>query len=337
MENTKVLMSGRFRSYVLSIVVLCVLVLFLFMSGSCASVNNTPTSRKISVVFDTDIGDDIDDTWALALLLQSPQFDVKLITTAVGDTTTKAKIVAKMLETAGRTDIPIGIGPATSTTPLSQKKWVKDYQLSNYPGTIYQDGAKALVDTIMNSKKRLKLIAVGPLPTVAAALKREPRIAQRVDFVGMHGSIRRGYRGKKGADPEYNVKKDVKASKDVFTASWPMTITPLDTCGIVKLKGERYQKVFNSELPVTKALIEGYRIWAKAKGRPANKESSVLFDTVAIYLAMSTDLLVMETLPIGVTDKGVTVIDENAKKMSCATEWKDLDAFEDFLVERLTK
>jgi inosine-uridine nucleoside N-ribohydrolase len=337
MKNTEVLMSKRFRSYVLSILVLFVLVLFLFMSGSCASVNNTHSSGKIPVVFDTDIGDDIDDTWALALLLRSPEFDVKLITTAVGDTTTKAKVVAKMLQIAGRTDIPIGIGPATSTTPLSQKEWVKDYKLSKYPGTVYQDGAKALVDTIMNSKQRLKLIAVGPLPTVAAALKREPRIAQKVDFVGMHGSIRKGYNGKNRPDPEYNVVKYVKASQDVFTADWPMTITPLDTCGIVRLKGQKYQRVFNSKLPVTKALIEGYQIWAKNGRYDANKESSVLFDTVAIYLAMSKNFLVMETLPIKVTDNGMTVIEENAKKMNCATEWRYLDEFEDFLVERLTK
>jgi hypothetical protein len=44
----------------------------------------------------------------------------------------------------------------------------------------------------------------------------------------------------------------------------------------------------------------------------------------------------MEQLGIRVTDEGYTVIDETAKKMSVATEWKDLAAFEDFLVERLT-
>src|SRR3972149_7582281 len=66
--------------------------------------------EKIPVILDTDICDDIDDTWALALLLQSPEFDIKLITTAVGDTSAKTKVVAKFLQTTGRTDIPIGTG-----------------------------------------------------------------------------------------------------------------------------------------------------------------------------------------------------------------------------------
>jgi len=45
----------------------------------------------------------------------------------------------------------------------------------------------------------------------------------------------------------------------------------------------------------------------------------------------------MERLGIRVTDDGYTRIDENAKVINCATEWKDLSAFEDFLVDRLIK
>jgi hypothetical protein len=44
----------------------------------------------------------------------------------------------------------------------------------------------------------------------------------------------------------------------------------------------------------------------------------------------------MEDLGIRVTDDGRTVIDEKAKKINCATKWKNLDAFENLLVERLT-
>ena len=49
---------------------------------------------KIPVIFDTDIGDDIDDTWALVMLLKSPNLDVRLITTDYGNTVYRAKIVS---------------------------------------------------------------------------------------------------------------------------------------------------------------------------------------------------------------------------------------------------
>jgi len=66
--------------------------------------------KKIPVILDTDIGFDIDDLWALVMILKSPELDIKLITTDTGDTYYRAKLVAKTLEIANRTDIPIGVG-----------------------------------------------------------------------------------------------------------------------------------------------------------------------------------------------------------------------------------
>jgi YHS domain-containing protein len=61
-----------------------------------------------------------------------------------------------------------------------------------------------------------------------------------------------------------------------------------------------------------------------------------LFDTVAVYLGLSSDYLEMENLGIRVTDRGMTEIDDTANKVNCATKWKDMNAYEDFLVARLT-
>src|SRR6187455_2745598 len=118
-------------------------------------ITNTPLT-KIPVILDTDIGSDIDDTWALIMMLNSPELDVKLIVTAHRDTTYRAKIVAKLLETAGRTDIPIAIGIQTPEWEgLAQASWVTDYELEAYPGTLYRDGISALIDTIMNSDEQV--------------------------------------------------------------------------------------------------------------------------------------------------------------------------------------
>ncbi len=333
-----------------------VLVLFMVAIIGCISnINlNSSEKKKIPVIFDTDICDDIDDTWALALLVQSPEFDIKLITTAVGNTESKARTVAKFLQTVGRTDIPVGIGVQQHKRSHRQDAWAKDYDLSKYPGKIYKDGVQALIDTIMKSRQPIKLIATGPLPNIAAALEREPRIANKAEFVGMHGSVRLGYEGRPEPSAEYNVVAYVKEAQKVFTAPWDMTITPLDTCGIVHLDGLKYQKVLKRKSLLTDALIENYRAWqrqgvlnenkdlsdqeaAKKADEKVNSSSTTLFDTVAIYLAMSTDLLKKEKLGIKVTNNGFTRIDEKAKIINCATEWKDLGAFEDFLVNRLTK
>jgi inosine-uridine nucleoside N-ribohydrolase len=293
-------------------------------------------NRKIPVILDTDIGDDIDDTWALALLLKSPELDVKLVTTDHGNTLYRAKIAARMLEVGRRTDVPIGIGVRLSDSEGAQAPWVADYDLSKYPGKVYQDGVQALIDTIMKSAGPITLICIGPVPNVKAALEREPRIASRARFVGMHGSVRRGYDGKAGPEAEYNLKENAPACRAAFTAPWDITITPLDTCGVVRLDGAEYSTVRHSNDPLARAVIENYRIWSRKNPDRAKSGSSILFDTVAVYLAISQEMVVMEDLGIRVTDDGRTVIDPKAKILHCAMEWKNLPAFRQFLVRRLT-
>jgi inosine-uridine nucleoside N-ribohydrolase len=293
------------------------------------------------VIYDSDIGDDIDDTWALVLLLNCPELDVKLVVGDQGKSEYRAKLFAKLLETAGRTDIPIGVGLDVNAKGTgNQRDWVADYDLQSYPGKVLDDGVQAIIDTIMNSPEPITVIAVGPLPNIRAALEREPRITEKARFVGMHGSVRKGYGGSAKISAEYNVRADSKACQVTLSAPWDVTITPLDTCGLVHLQGEKYAAVRDCEKPLIKALVQNYRIWAKNNKRydpkRADTASSTLFDTVAVYLAFSQQLCKMETLPIRVTDDGKTVIDQGAKKMQVATEWKNMGRFEDLLVERLT-
>ena len=154
------------------------------------------SAAKIPVIYDSDIGDDIDDTWALCMLLKSPEIDLKLVVGDMGKTEYRAKLFAKLLETAQRTDVPIGIGlDANVQGTGDQQAWVEDYDLQSYPGTIHEDGVQAIIDTIMNSPVPITVLAVGPLPNIREALKREPRIAEKARFVGMHGSVRKGYGG----------------------------------------------------------------------------------------------------------------------------------------------
>lgn len=295
--------------------------------------------QKIPVILDTDIGGDIDDTWALAFLLKCPELDLKMVVTDTGDTVYRAKIAAKLLEVAKRTDVDVAIGIRQKPHAAPQAPWVADYDLTKYPGKVHEDGVTALVDAIMASPQPITLICIGPVPNIKAALEKQPEIAKKARFVGMHGSIRKGYNGGPQPQAEYNVKYDPKACQAVFTAAWPMTITPLDTCGIVRLKGEKYRKVAESTDPIARAVIENYRIWWKAHNpdKPEKIDaSSTLYDTVAVYLAFSTELLNMERLNIRVTDDGFTREDPQGKAMDCALSWKDLGAFEDLLVARLT-
>ncbi len=297
--------------------------------------------RRIPVILDSDIGDDIDDTWALLMLLRSPQFDVKLVLSDFGNAIYRCRLFAKLLELTGHTHIPVGVGLDADDNAGLQSEWIGDYRLEDYPGKVYRDGVQALIDTTRQSPEPVTLLCIGPVPNIAEALRREPSIAYNARFVGMHGSIYKGYDGAPTPAAEWNVKSNPAALQQVFAAPWDCTITPLDTCGIVTVSGENYQRIYRSEDPWLKALVENYRLWLPLApfikpGTDLGLISTTLFDTVAVHAAWSQEFLVMVDLPLRVTDDGYTVVDSrNGRNVHCATKWRDIQAFEDRLTDTL--
>lgn len=291
---------------------------------------------KVPVILDTDIGIDMDDTWALGLLLQCQELDLQLITTATGDTEYRTKIAAKFVDAAGYT-VPIGIGKPTAYEVKPQEQWVKDYDLFLYSGgEIYKDGVGALIDVVRNSPEPVTIVCIGPLTNIAEALDRCPAIADNAKIVSMAGSIKKDVHGIDGKVAEWNIAQDIRAAQKVFSAKWPISITPLDTCGMVILRGEDYQKVHCSPNMIPQLIMQNYEVWDKAYGLNKFKiESSVLYDTVAVHMACRHDYLRMEALKLEITDDGYMQEDERGKEILCALEWNDLIAFESYLIEKL--
>src|SRR4051812_37290600 len=91
------------------------IVLFTFISGlfapGLAAQASTSAAKAGSipqlVIIDTDIGDDIDDAFALALALKSPELKVLGVTTTFGNTEMRARLVERYLKAVGRSDVPV--------------------------------------------------------------------------------------------------------------------------------------------------------------------------------------------------------------------------------------
>lgn len=286
------------------------------------------------VILDTDIGDDIDDTWALMHMLGSGKVDLKLIITACDDTEAKVKLVARMLQTIGKTDIPIGKGIKISDKKINQLQWIENYSLDGYGGKIFDNGVETMVEMIRNAKDPIILCVIGPMMNIARALEVAPDIAQKTKVVSMAGSVYIGYGGKQGRDCEYNVCRDAESARKVFSAPWEITIIPLDTCGTIILKGDKYQRVETSPSLFAKVVIENYNIWTNRKHYPKN-ESSVLYDTLACYCTWSEDVVEIKTVNLSIDKEGKTYPDENGRPVRCALTWKDKEKFEQILVETL--
>ncbi|HEY5228670.1 MAG TPA: nucleoside hydrolase [Opitutaceae bacterium] len=302
------------------------------------------TAPRIPVILVTDIGTDIDDSWALALALRSPELEVKLVLTDPADTVYRASVAAKFLELSGRGDVPIGIGDNGGPMGDSFKTltpWIAGYDIGKYPGKVYQDGISAMIDVIEKSPVPVTVIGIGPVNSVALALKRAPDIAAKCRFVGMYGSFYVGY-GEGKPSAETNVRVNPAGLRTVLSAPWrDILLTPLDTCGSVGLKGERYHAIWCAMAdPMLRALITSYCIFAPAQNWMRcdyfATQSTTLFDCVAVYLAYSESLVGTRTLTFDVTDDGYTRQAANGPyKARIALIWKDKDAFEAQLADRL--
>lgn len=301
-------------------------------------------SGRTPVILVTDIGSDIDDAWALALLLRSPELDLKLVLTDPVDTLYRAKVAAKFLEGAGRGDVPIALGDSHGPTEDGAKTvlpWLAGYDISKYPGRVYNDGVAALIDTVEKSPTPVTIIAIGPVYSLALALEKDPGIPAKCRFVGMFGSFDRGY-GDGPPVPEFNVKAGVWGLRKVLAGPWrDILITPLDTCGLVDLSGERYHAIWSATGdPMLRGLIQSYCLFAQNQTWMNcdffTTRSTTLFDCVAVYLAYSEELVETETVSFQVTDDGYTRRSASGPfKARVALRWKNLDGFEAQLAGRL--
>jgi len=315
---------------------------FMAMAASIAA-RATAGPKPVPVIFHTDIGYDVDDTWALLLLLRRPELDLKLVVTEGKNALYRARVVAKCLTLAGHKDIPVVYGPDADNMSAPQSEWLADFDIRSYPMTRKGDRAKAMVDLIMASADKVSLICVGPATSTAEALRLEPKIASKARFIGMHGSVRIGYDAKPTPDVEYNVKTDPLALRAVLAASWECAITPLDTCGLLTFDGPLYQTLRHSRDPFAQAIRRNSEVWLPnapwmPKGFDISRQSSTQFDSVAVMMAAGTPDLIYETLPICVADDGMTVIDPiKGRAVRVATKWKDMARFKQALVDDLTR
>src|SRR5467141_3703455 len=101
----------------LTCVLLCPI---LICPPACLAQSSPTTAVPEKVILDTDIGDDIDDAFAVALALRSPELQILGITTTFGDTETRAKLLDRFLAEAGRPEIPVAAGVPTPPRALSR-------------------------------------------------------------------------------------------------------------------------------------------------------------------------------------------------------------------------
>ena len=257
------------------------------------------------VIIDTDIGDDIDDAFAVGLALSSPELKILGITSAWGDTALRARLLDRLLCETGRTDVPVAVGiekHAPGQGAFSQAKWAE-----REPAKPHPDAVTFLLDQIKQHPSEITLIAIGPETNLGAALARDPATFKKLKrIVLMGGSIRRGYGDvgyapDRGPNAEYNIAMDIPAAQAVFTSAVPLYVMPLDSTQL-KMDEVKRHLLFTQSTNLTDALTLLYEQWSRATGQA----TPTMFDAVAVAYAIDPEQCPAAPMKIVVDDKGFT-------------------------------
>ena len=276
----------------------CVLCLVLLMaSGAGWAQDRTPEK----IIIDTDIGDDVDDAFALALAVKSPALQVLGVMTTFGDTEARAKIVDRFLAEVGRAEIPVLAGKATATkNPMSQRRYGEG---GHFAKASHADAVEFLLEQIPKYPGEITLVAIGPLMNVGAAIDKDLATFRKLKrVVIMGGSIRRGY-GDLGytapvaAMPEWNILNDVASAQKLFAAGVPLYVMPLDSTQL-KMDEVKRAFLFSQGTAVTDQLTILYQLWGQ--------ETPTLFDPMTVAFVLKPELCPVQGMHIRVDEKGYT-------------------------------
>ena len=268
---------------------------------STREVSQSDEQKRI-LVLDTDIGDDIDDALALALALNSPEIDLRGITTVFGDTQKRAQLAQHILHTFGREDIPIAVGVGK---PLQQRHPPSGVAQAEILGASPFDrerfstfsGPELLVQQALEHSGKLTLVCIGPLTNVALALLIEPKIEMAIRNIVMMG-------GSSGLPlPEWNVRSDVKAAQLVLSSDIPITMIGLNVTTRCQFRKQDIEQLRDSTMAQAQLLYQLITIWQQHRPR-WHPSLPYLHDPLTIAALCMPELLQWQEMPISVMMRG---------------------------------
>ena len=243
------------------------------------------------IILDTDIGTDVDDALALAMLLGSPGADLVGVTCVYGDTVTRARLAARLARLAGRPDLPVFAGTGATRTGRDvfwaghEADRLEAADTGGYTGA--PDGRAAvefLTGQVKAAPRAVSVLAVGPLTNLAAAVEADPDFAQNVaSLVLMGGSF-----VEPGADPplaEHNIACDPEAAAVVFSSGAPITVVGLDVTTQTWLSADQVTSVGTIGALGPELLAQLETWWAYT-----NKSGNVPHDPLAVLAILKPDL-----------------------------------------------
>ena len=240
---------------------------------------------RLKLLLDTDIGDDIDDAFALALILKTKELNLLGVTTVYKNVLQRAKLAKYELSLLGRPDIPVHLG---ANKPLEREiiRWNYEHvgpdgliDIAHYiPSKMEKeepdgdDAVSYILDTIKKHPHEIVLVAIGPLTNVALAYQKDPKTFSMLKGLCLMAA------DYENQIPEWNVRVDPEAAEIVFHSGVPIRCVGCNVTRECRLTPEDVSEIASIKEPAVELCSEMLSIWLKDHpGRPG-----VMHDALAV-------------------------------------------------------
>jgi inosine-uridine nucleoside N-ribohydrolase len=286
------------------------------------SLPNHAADKPIPIIFDTDIGTDVDDAYALVLAARHQKLDLRAVTTVNGKVQVRAAIARKLLDLMGKDKIPVAAG---SSKPLDGHEtfwggWEGKGLLApeeKVAGISPQRASDLILDLLEKSPEKITIVAVGGLSNVAEVLQKAPKLKSKIErLVIMGGSVRPILIEEKMLPEkiETNLHNDAVAAEQVLRAGIPITLVPAEVTFKSKLLLKDYATIQKSSAPLPRAMTAMTDLFQplmqkfmKANGivRYYDDCAAMLHDPLAVVTLAEPGIAKVERMTIRLeTDKG---------------------------------
>ena len=264
----------------------------------------TTPNRPVPLILDTDIGDDVDDVFALLLAVRDPAYDLLAVTVVYGQVEARARLARHVLDLAGRPDIPVAIGSSASLAgPVNPGD--RGNSMASADGVMPGVGSREwddlgarldprpaselIIELVRNATVPPVLAAIGPLTNIAHVLRQAPDIAARVAALVIMG----GRLGEGSNVGEHNLNMDPDAASIVLGSTAPIRLGTFDVTRDAVLGHDDVERLRRSD-PACQSAGDQLALYLRRRNRP---ETS-MYDPVAMTLAINEDYLRTEMLDI---------------------------------------
>lgn len=228
------------------------------------------------------------------MLLSDETIDLAGVVTVFGEVGQRAYIAAKLLDLAGRGDVPVACGLADPLRRQSERLGWVDAQTCILTGEDRHDaivdppGPRFMRDQLAQSPA--VLLAIGPLTNVGALLRDYPEVKHRIQSIVIMGGLFAS------THVEWNMGLDPEAAQLVFSAGIPMRVVPFDVTCNCRMRGASLARIAGDSRPLQAAVARLISGWRKRTG----ESCPVLHDPLAVGALVAPELYRFEPCEVDV-------------------------------------